>query len=245
MNDAPSISATVPPGMARAPRRERGRQRLERILDAAGALLIEQGMGAVTMHAVAQRSKSSIGSMYHFFPDKGALLALLKQRQFENVMAIIRDLDGIDDAQWKAASAGTVMSLLFGRVATYLREQPHSLPFINPGTPAKDEGKRHFQALVRRVIALRLPGLDHAGCEAVSDAIYMAGTGGIHAAAQMEVEHAVRALELLPDLLAAYLERIEKNPATAQNRQAEKDAGPGKKQRGRTFRGCAGIAEGS
>ena len=52
----------------RAPQQHRGQRRFEQLLDAAEALIIEQGLEALTTNAVAERAESSVGSLYHFFP---------------------------------------------------------------------------------------------------------------------------------------------------------------------------------
>jgi len=52
-----------------APKRQRGRERVAAILDAAAQLFIEQGQ-AVTMTEIAARSGTAIGSLYRFFPTR-------------------------------------------------------------------------------------------------------------------------------------------------------------------------------
>src|SRR5271163_3065553 len=63
-----------------APQQERSERRLAAFLDAAAALFAEVGYEAATMTAVAERSSSSIGALYNYFPDKQAIaLTLLNQ----------------------------------------------------------------------------------------------------------------------------------------------------------------------
>jgi AcrR family transcriptional regulator len=58
-------------------RRGRGRrpaaQVRAEVLDAAGALLLEEGMAAFTMERVAARSGASKVTLYKWWPSKGAL----------------------------------------------------------------------------------------------------------------------------------------------------------------------------
>src|SRR5687768_3941077 len=54
----------------RAPRQERGRRRVDEILDAAEALIAEVGPAAVSIQELARRAGASVGSIYHFFPHK-------------------------------------------------------------------------------------------------------------------------------------------------------------------------------
>src|ERR1700761_725008 len=56
-----------------APQQERSTRRLAGFLDAAAELFAEAGYEAATMTAVAERSGSSIGALYNYFPDKQSI----------------------------------------------------------------------------------------------------------------------------------------------------------------------------
>jgi AcrR family transcriptional regulator len=63
-----------------APQQKRSERRLAAFLDAAAALFVEVGYEAATMTAIAERSASSIGALYNYFPDKQAIaLTLVNQ----------------------------------------------------------------------------------------------------------------------------------------------------------------------
>jgi AcrR family transcriptional regulator len=63
-----------------APQQKRSERRLAAFLDAAAALFAEVGYEAATMTAIAERSASSIGALYNYFPDKQAIaLTLVNQ----------------------------------------------------------------------------------------------------------------------------------------------------------------------
>ncbi|MEM5422314.1 TetR/AcrR family transcriptional regulator [Paraburkholderia ferrariae] len=62
------------------PKRERGRQRVAAILDAAVAVFTEKGYDAATMTEIAARASTAIGSLYRFFPTKEALAEALLLR---------------------------------------------------------------------------------------------------------------------------------------------------------------------
>ncbi len=61
----------------RAPSQQRSRERVERMLAAASALITEQGSDAMRMGEVAERAGVSIGSLYQFFPNREALVEAL------------------------------------------------------------------------------------------------------------------------------------------------------------------------
>lgn len=67
-----------------APKRQRGRERVAAILDAAAQLFVEQGH-AVTMTEIAARSGTAIGSLYRFFPTRDALADVLLQRYADHL----------------------------------------------------------------------------------------------------------------------------------------------------------------
>jgi AcrR family transcriptional regulator len=66
-----SSARTVRP--ARLPQRANGRARVAAILEAAAAVFEEKGYEGATVAEIAARSKTRIGSLYRFFPNKQSL----------------------------------------------------------------------------------------------------------------------------------------------------------------------------
>ena len=75
----------------RQPLQARARQRVEEILAAAAELLTERGADALSTAAIAERAGIPIGSVYHYFPSKEAVLAELAERKFRAVDAAFAD----------------------------------------------------------------------------------------------------------------------------------------------------------
>lgn len=69
----------------RAPQQERGQRRVDQILDAAEQVFVEQGVGGATMQVIADRAAASMGSLYHFFPNKDAIVEALGARYADAV----------------------------------------------------------------------------------------------------------------------------------------------------------------
>ena len=69
----------------RAPQQERGQRRVDQILDAAEHVFVEQGVGGATMQMIADRAAASMGSLYHFFPNKDAIVEALGARYADAV----------------------------------------------------------------------------------------------------------------------------------------------------------------
>lgn len=78
--------------MRRVPAQARSRERLERILDAAEAVLGEAGYEAATMQDIAERAGTSIGSVYQFFPNKKVLVGAISDRYNERVRQLFDSL---------------------------------------------------------------------------------------------------------------------------------------------------------
>ena len=88
--------------LRRAPSQKRSQERVERMLQAATALIEENGSDAMRMGEVAERADVSIGSLYQYFPDKAAIVRTLAERYnaegrtcISDGLAGVRDMDGL------------------------------------------------------------------------------------------------------------------------------------------------------
>ena len=71
------------PPMRSEPRQQRSRDRLDRILSAADAVLAEDGYDAFTTSAVAARAEVPASSVYRWFADKDELATALLMRHLD------------------------------------------------------------------------------------------------------------------------------------------------------------------
>lgn len=84
----------------REPTQRRSRERVERMLAVASALIAENGSDALRMGEVADRAGVSIGSLYQFFPDKSAIIQALAERYtVESQACIAEALGAVDNPQ--------------------------------------------------------------------------------------------------------------------------------------------------
>ncbi|MEI5678717.1 MULTISPECIES: TetR/AcrR family transcriptional regulator [unclassified Mesorhizobium] len=102
MEPTPAPAEDTPTITRRAPTQQRSRERVERILEVASALIAATGSDAMRMSEVAENAGISIGSLYQYFPDKGAILRTLAERYnaqgrecIEAELADVRDLEGM------------------------------------------------------------------------------------------------------------------------------------------------------
>lgn len=74
-----------------SPRQQRSRDTYERVLDVAAKIFEELGYAGTTTNKVAEAAGISIGTLYHYIPDKDALLFSLMERHLaggtESIMA--------------------------------------------------------------------------------------------------------------------------------------------------------------
>lgn len=74
---------------ARKPQQARGRAKYEHVLDVTESLLVDEGYDAINTNAIAAAAGISIGSLYHYFPDKAAVLTALAERFYERYMVLM------------------------------------------------------------------------------------------------------------------------------------------------------------
>ncbi len=81
-HDAPptadgGLSAAI---LRRVPQQDRGQRRVDRILDAAAEVIAELGVEGASTNLIAARAKTSVGSLYQFFPNRDAIVQALAAR---------------------------------------------------------------------------------------------------------------------------------------------------------------------
>ncbi len=76
----------------KAPRQQRSEALVEALLEAALRVLTRDGEAAFTTVRVAQEAGVSIGSLYQYFPNKAALLFRLQSDEWDDTVALLRDL---------------------------------------------------------------------------------------------------------------------------------------------------------
>jgi AcrR family transcriptional regulator len=73
----------------RQPSQDRAKVRLEKILAATRAILLESGIGGVTTATIAERAGVPVGSVYQYFPNKKAILLELYRDYLERLHELL------------------------------------------------------------------------------------------------------------------------------------------------------------
>jgi AcrR family transcriptional regulator len=107
--------------LRRRPRQERGQRRIDKILDAADWVFARVGYEAATTNAIARKARTSIGSLYQFFPNKEAILHALADRYLSELKAVQNVM--LDDE-----AAGLPLPALYDRIIGSLAEFHASHP---------------------------------------------------------------------------------------------------------------------
>ena len=79
------------PARRRVPQQSRSRDRVQRILEVAGEIVVEQGVEAVTTRAIAAGADLPVASLYQYFADKEAVLLALVERDIAEMDAQVEE----------------------------------------------------------------------------------------------------------------------------------------------------------
>src|SRR6202012_466138 len=119
----PSISSNP---IRVAPQQERSMRRLAGFLDAAAELFAEAGYEAATRTAVAERSGSSIGALYNYFPDKQSIAFTLVNQYAQELEAHWKPLM----EQAETLSHTDFANLFIECITEFVREHPAYLSLL-------------------------------------------------------------------------------------------------------------------
>jgi AcrR family transcriptional regulator len=118
----PDGPKSLPPlRWVRPPQQERSQRTLERILDAAEAWIVENGVQSLTVSGVVARAQSSVGAFYARFPDKTALLTTLHERESEAALATTEV--ALDPARWAHVPLAEALSSIVSFVVHLFNER--------------------------------------------------------------------------------------------------------------------------
>lgn len=105
----------------RPPQQARSQETLDRLLDAAEALVAEKGIDDTRVADVAERAGSSVGAFYSRFKDKDALIHALYERYLEQAIATA-DV-ALDPQRWQGAAIPELLRAVVRFLVQIYRDQ--------------------------------------------------------------------------------------------------------------------------
>jgi AcrR family transcriptional regulator len=127
MTEKPVQTRKQRPVNSRMPVQQRSRQRREDILLATGTLLERVGFDDLTTILIARELKISVGALYHYFPNKQAILYAMGAHWLEEYSQAL-DAIAAEDLEQLAIPAFSALAL--SKLLQVYREQKGILPLV-------------------------------------------------------------------------------------------------------------------
>ena len=184
----------------RQPQQLRGERRVEAILDAAAAIVAEEGLGALTVQLLADRAHTSKGSLYHFFPDLRAVLCALADRHSAALTSLSAEMIADTSIPWAALPLAEVIDRFLAPLA-YLEAHPDLLALAR--SPEAIARSTRRLAPYRDLAAHLL----HRRCARLSADQRLSAAAAMVAMVDGVVGYGLRADDVRPDQMIAELHR--------------------------------------
>ena len=196
--------------LRRQPKQQRGKERVEKILDAAAAVFDEVGYETATTHQIATKAGTAIGSLYQFFPDKAAIFNAMELRHVERVKIM-----------WAKANTPEVIQLplrqMIRALATAvaeLFEQPVSRVvfvqfFISRQIFQSIDESMTQEAInfMSSILQQRNPALGEAQCNLLAEVCVQSSNAIMLSALRCpDLQHQKQLIQQIENLLVSYLE---------------------------------------
>jgi AcrR family transcriptional regulator len=196
--------------LRRQPKQQRGKERVEKILDAAAAVFDAVGYEAATTHMIATQAGTAIGSLYQFFPDKAAIFKAMELRHTERVRAF-----------WEQADIAKMVKLPLRQMihtlviaVTELFEQPVSRVVFVQFYLARQIFQSIDESMTQdainfmsNILKHRNPALSDEQCDLLAEVCVHSSNAVILAALRNpNQEHRQRLTQQIEDLMVSYLE---------------------------------------
>lgn len=192
----------------------RGQRRVDVILDAASALLIEGGVEGLTIESVAKRSGTSKSSMYHFFSDLDGIISALGDRHIAAMVEYekARDLETIN---WGSLTVEEVVDRYLDPLQAYHAAHPDLILVMRlSGSRCQESSGGGLTACelarAERIIAARLPRMKAADRRARAGTMLALVCGVMESSGDPTMPQQTVMLRELRTVLRAYLRALDK-----------------------------------
>jgi AcrR family transcriptional regulator len=190
------------------PRQQRSREKHERILDAADALLAREGTGALSTTRIAEEAGVAVGSVYAYFADKEAIAEAIALRHWQRFADLVAEAADAEERETSDHPLATIIDAL----AAGFRGQPAFLALWYGGLrteriraatrPMRDQ----VGASLQRVLEVHWPRAPRRRLETAARMIVLAGDGVLREAFRIDPEGDPTPLREGRVMLEAYAE---------------------------------------
>lgn len=133
-------AATASPTRRRRPRQQRALQTVDAVLEAAIRVLRREGFDALTTNRIAEVAGVSIGSVYQYFPHKGAIFAALHRRHIETIDRLV----AAELTQHADSSLDDLMRAMLGAMIDAHTADPQLYELLATEVPHRADGTEEF-----------------------------------------------------------------------------------------------------
>ena len=196
--------------LRRQPKQQRGKERVEKILDAAAAVFDEVGYWEATTHLIAAKAGTAIGSLYQFFPDKAAIFNAMELRHADRVKAMWAEVIGPETIQLPLRE---MIHTLVTAVAELFEEPVSRVVFVQFYVAREifqsiDESMTQGAILfMASLLQQRNPSLGEAQCSLLAEVcVHSSNAVILSALRNRDRQHRQQLVQQIEDLLVSYLE---------------------------------------
>jgi AcrR family transcriptional regulator len=192
--------------MRKQPQQARSQATIDSVLEAAAHILGQRGWRGLTTNAVAEAAGVSIGSLYQYFPNKLALVEAVRQRHFDQVLAILGTAADLNLTRSRRIEV--LVDGMIGVHARYPAAHRVLLEEVPRGDDARPRHDRFAMILQQRyeaiVVANAVP-ISEERCRVVARVLSSAVAGVVHDAAGRGTLHSDGLKRELMGLVDSYL----------------------------------------
>jgi AcrR family transcriptional regulator len=187
----------------KAAQQSRSKETVQRILQATAHILAEQGLQGFNTNAVAEAAEISIGSLYQYFPNKDAILAMLIREHTEAFLAALkvvltRPNQSFEQKVKELIHVAVIQQLSHPQLAALLDSEAARLPLAAETQAAQSEmlsiltqlladaGYADVHVVAQDILAMARGMIDTAGAleypdaSALENRVYQAISGYLH-----------------------------------------------------------------
>jgi AcrR family transcriptional regulator len=196
--------------LRRQPKQQRGKDRVDKILDAAAAVFDTVGYEAATTHLIAAEAKTAIGSVYQFFPDKAAIFNAMELRHVERVKEMWAQFGTSDIIRLPLREMIHTLTIAVSK----LFEQPVSRVVFVQFFLSREMFQSIDESMTQEAINFmasilnrKNPSLSEAQCSLLAEVcVHSSNAVMLSALRSSNAQHKQQLAEQIEDLMVSYLE---------------------------------------